>query len=201
MKGKSEAGFSYIDVIIAIVILMVGILAMLSGISAAIVHSAAQEQQLGAKQIITSAMESIRSAKETDLNRPPEQIRLGWPAVGNVGSNPDPGPDGIFETADDGPPQGIFVTGFQQVTTGAGPDEIVGTGDDNGQVVPSFRREIVITDVCDPDRPSYNCPTPGNNPVKMRTVTITITYFVGALQRQEVVRTVLADYAPPNDND
>lgn len=190
MKAKSEAGFSYIDVIIAIVILMVGILAMLSGISAAIVHSASQEQQLGAKQIITSTMESIMSAKETDLNRPAAEIRLGWPAVGNVGSNPDP------ET---GLGQGIFVTGFQQVTTGAGPDEIVGTGDDNGDVVPGFRREIVITDVCDPQRPSYNCPTPGPLPVRMRTIAITVTYFVGALQRQEVVRTVLTDYARTNN--
>ncbi len=190
MTSKSEAGFSYIDVIIAIVILMVGILAMLAGISAAIVHWAAQEQQLGAKQITTSAMESIMSAKETDTNRPAALIRLGWDAVGNVGSNIDP------ET---GVAQGIFVTGFQQVTTGAGPDEIVGTGDDDGEEMPGFQREIVITDVCDPDKPSYNCPIPGDNPVKMRTVTITITYFVGALQRQEVLRTVLTDYAATND--
>lgn len=190
MKGKSEAGFSYIDVIIAIVILMVGILAMLSGISAAIVHSASQQQQLTAKQITTSTMESIMSAKETDQNRPVASLRLGWPAVGNVGSNVDP------ET---GLARGIFVTGFRQVTTGAGPDEIVGTGDDDGEVVPGFQRQIVITDICDPDRPSYNCPIPGDNPVKMRTVTITITYFVGALQRQEVVTTVLTDYARTNN--
>lgn len=194
MQDKSAAGFSYIDVMIALVILMVGILAMLSGISAAVVMASSQERQLTAKQIITSSMESIMSAKETDLNRPAALTRLGWPAVGNVGSNIDPGPDGVPGTGDDGLPQGIFVTGFQEVNTGAGLDEIVGTADDDGGVVPGFQREIVVTDVCDPDRPSYNCPTPDDNPVMIRTVLITITYFVGTSERREVLRTVLTNY-------
>ncbi len=179
MKRKLEAGFSYIDVMIALVILMVGILALLSGISGSILQARGQEQQLLAKQYATSAMESIMSVKETD------PARLGWNAIGNVGSNPNP----------TGTPQGIFVTGFQPVRLDAGPDEVIGTADDTGTVVQGLSRQIVITDICDPDRPSpIICSPPGTLPVRMRSVTVTITYDVGALQRQETLVTVLTNY-------
>lgn len=187
MKDTSSAGFSYIDVMIAIVILMVGILALMSGMSGAVLMSKGQENQLNAKQIAASTMESIMSAKETDQNRPaPLVLRLGWDAIGNVGSNIDPV---------SGLPQGIFVTGVQPVRTDAGPDEIIGTGDDNGAQVAGLTREIVITDQCDPDRPSPNCPTPGTSAVRIRSVAVTIRYYVGQIRRQEVLTTVLTDYA------
>ncbi len=180
MKHRSEAGFSYIDVMIAIVILMVGILALLAAITGAVVQSKGQETQLDAKQIATSTLESIMSVKETD------PTRLGWNAVGNDTANIDPAT---------GNPQGVFLTGVQQVTTGAGLDEVIGTADDDGDAVPGFQRRIVITDECDVDRPSPNCPIPGTFPVRMRSVQVTITYFVGRLPRQEVLTTVLTDYA------
>ena len=183
MKRKSEAGFSYIDVMIALVILMVGILALLSGISGSILQSRGQEQQLLAKQIATSTMESIMSVKETD------PTRLGWPAIGNVGSNPDAS----------GVNQGIFVTGFQPVTLDAGPDEVIGTADDTGTVVQGLQRRVVINDVCDPDRPSpIICNPPGLYAIRIRSVAVTITYNVGALQRQEQLLTVLTNYAVTN---
>ncbi|MGH9948550.1 MAG: type IV pilus modification PilV family protein [Pyrinomonadaceae bacterium] len=191
MQVKSQDGFSYIEVIIAIVILMVGILALLSAITGAVVQASGQQQQLAAKQIATSTIESIMSAKETDVNRVPALVRLGWEAVGNVGSNIDP---------ITGLPQGVFVTGIQSVMTDAGPDQIIGTADDTGTIVPNAQRQIVITDICDPERPSANCvPVPANPlPVRIRTVQVTITYFVGTIQRQEVLTTVLTNYSVAN---
>lgn len=183
MKDKLEAGFSYIDVMCAIVILLVGILALLSAISGAVFQSKAQEQQLNAKQISSSTMESIMSVKETD--RRDILVRFGWTRVGNIGSNLD----GL------GNPQGIFLNGFQPVLTNAGPDQVIGTADDNGPVVAGYQRRIVITDQCDADRPSANCVPPGTFPVRIRSVQVTITYFVGAIQRQEVLTTVLTNYA------
>ena len=50
MNIRSEEGFSYIDVMIAIVILMVGILALMAGMSASILQAKGQEQQMVAKQ-------------------------------------------------------------------------------------------------------------------------------------------------------
>ncbi len=179
MKLASEKGFSYIDVMISIVILMVGILALLSAITMSVVQSRGQAEQLTAKQIATTTIESIMSVKETD------PVRMGWTAVGNVGSNVDSG----------GVARGIFLTGQNAVLTNPGPDEVVGTTDDTGSIVPGFQRQIVITDICDPDRPSYNCPTPGTLPVKMRSVEVTITYFVGQRLNNERVRTVLTDYS------
>ncbi len=180
MISKSESGFSYIDVMIALVILLVGILALLSGLSGSLLQARGQEQQLLAKQIATSTMESIMSVKETD------PTRLGWKAVGNVGSNLDA----------NGVPQGIFVTGFQPVKLDAGTDEVIGTADDTGTVVPALQRRIVITDLCDPDRPSPICTPAGTFVIKFRSVDVTIIYNVGALQRQEKLSTVLTDYAP-----
>lgn len=176
MQNKSEAGFSYIDVMIAVVILLIGVLALLSAITGAIFQSQGQEQQLNAKQIATSAMESIMSVKETS------NAQLGWGKVGNIGSNNN---------------QGIFQTGFQPVKLDAGPDEVIGTEDDTGTEVQGYRRRILIRDECDPDRPSYNCTPVPDDPyeVRVRSVEVTVTYFVGTVQREEVLTTVLTDYA------
>lgn len=184
MKNTSEAGFSYIDVMIALVILMFGILAMLAAISWSVVQAAGSEQQLLAKQVATSTLEAIMSVKETD------PVRLGWQAVGNVGTNPDPV---------SGVAQGIFAVGFQPVRLDAGPDQIVGTPDDTGAAITQLQRRIQITDVCDPDRPSPAiCSPAGTNPVRIRTVQVTVTYMVGGLTRQEQLSTVLTDYAVIN---
>lgn len=175
MQNKSESGFSYIDVMIAVVILLVGVLALLSAITGAIFQSRGQEQQLNAKQIAASTMESIMSVKETDA------ARLGWKKIGNVGSNSN---------------QGIFLSGFQPVKPDAGTDEVIGTNDDTGTAIVGYQRRIVIKDECDPERPSYNCVPAPQKPqdVKVRSVEVTVTYYVGTIQRQEVLTTILTDY-------
>lgn len=177
MKPRSEAGFSYIDVMIALVILMIGILALLSGIAASVLRTRGQEQQVLAKQYAASTMESIMSVKETD------PVRLGWDAVGNIGTNPVNGVN-----------QGIFVTGMRDLLPNAGPDEVIGTNDDTGTAVPGLQRQIVITDICDPDRPSPACTPAGTLATRMRSVTVTVTYYVGTSQRQEVLSTILTKY-------
>ena len=83
----------------------------------------------------------------------------------------------------------------QHHLTDAGPDLIIGTADDTGMQMQAMRRRIQIIDECDPERPSYNCPTPGLSKVRIRTVIVTVSYFVGNLERQETVRTVMTDYA------
>ncbi len=179
MKDNSSAGFSVIDVMIAIVILNVGILGLLATLSGGILMSRSQETQLVAKQAATSALESISSVKETDPNT------LGWIAIGNVGSNPD-----INNV-----PRGIFVSGEQPVEADAGPDQVLGTADDTGATIPGLTRRIIITDVCDPDRPSSACTPAGPFPVKIRTIEVIVNYRSGLAPRQERIRTVLTDYA------
>jgi type II secretory pathway pseudopilin PulG len=187
---SSDAGFSYIDTMIALVILLVGILGVLAGLTGGILQSRSQDEQMLAKQVAASTMEAIMSVKETD--RPvvpgdPPDAKMGWDAIGNVGTNPDDA--GVF--------QGKFVVGEQPVRSGAGADNIVGTGDDTGAIVPGVTREIIITDVCDQDRPSYNCSPPGDAPIKIRSVQVIVRYFAGTIEKQEVLRTVVSDYAKP----
>ena len=185
MQTKSESGFSYIDVMIAIVILMIGILAMLSALSYSVIQSKGQEAQLYAKQLAGSTLESVMSVKETnDENR-----RLGWRALRNK----------CTPAAANCDPDGKFPIGFQAVKSEAGPDQIIGSDEDTGSDIPGYSRRIEITDVCDTERPS---PAPvcaatlkGTNRVRMRLVTVTVNYFVNSLQRQETVSTVLTDYA------
>ncbi len=178
MSRSSESGFTYIDVMVAVVILMVGILALMAAISGGAIQARGQEQQMAAKQIAASTMESIMSVKETD------PARLGWNSIGNVGSN-----------VVGGVPRGIFVVGMQDVRPDPGPDEVLGTADDTGTPLQSMQRQIIITDQCDPERPSYNCPTPGLSAVRIRTVQVIVRYFVGSLAREERLTTVLTDYA------
>lgn len=178
-QKSGQEGFSYIDTMIALVILMIGILGYMAALFAGIFQSTGQQNQLTARHYAATTMESIMAAKETD------PLRLGWWSVGMVGTNIDAA----------GVARGVFVSGIQPVREGAGPDEVLGTADDNGTIVPGYTRQITITDICDPDRPSYNCPTPGAWPVKMRQVVVEVQYFANRGQRTERVSTILTDYA------
>lgn len=174
---KNEAGFSYLDVLIAISILTVGILALAGAIAGSVIRSRQQEQQLLAKQYATSTLESVISAR--DLNA----FSLGWDSIGNIGSNPVNSVN-----------RGVFLVGQQPLRPDSGPDQIVGTGDDTGTALNGFSRQITITDICDTTRPSYNCPTPGVWPVMMRQITVTIFYQAERMERTEAISTILAKY-------
>ena len=85
--------------------------------------------------------------------------------------------------------------GAQPVLPDDGVDNVVDTDDDTGIALANVSRQITITDICDPERPSANCPTPGTNPVMIRQIDVTIFYRVGPnLQRQEKSSTVITNY-------
>jgi type II secretory pathway pseudopilin PulG len=187
--GASEKGFSYVEVMIALVILMVGVLQMASALSANLLRSYETEKRIIAKQIGLSTIESIISAR--DIARP--GAVEGWDSVGNVGTNPV-----------DGSPRGIFLTGWCPVREEFGGDGVAGTADDacpsnaicdtgesppnTSAVVKGFERQIVITDVPDPERPS-----PAYD-IARRRVDVTIRYYYNTLARSETVSTIVAKY-------
>ena len=180
---SNEAGFSYIDTLIGMTIMLVGLLALAGTIAASVVRSRQQEQQLIAKQYATSTLESITSARDLKLAGVLNGLQNGWDSIGNVGSNV------VSGTA-----RGVFLIGPQSVTTSPGTDQVIGTADDNGAVVTGLTRQIVITDVCDPDRPSYNCSPAGTHPIMMRRIQVTIYYSAGRTQLSETVMTSLTKY-------
>ncbi|MEP6902541.1 MAG: hypothetical protein ABJA66_12370 [Actinomycetota bacterium] len=191
LQKPSERGFSYIDVMIALVILMVGILASAAALTANLVRSYETEKQVIAKQAALSTIESIFSAR--DISR--TGAVSGWDSVGNVGSNPDAG----------GNAQGIFLTGFCPIREDMGWDGVAGTSDDacpaggacqvagrpdnTSNVTRGFERRVVITDLQDPDRP-----TPPQ-PISRRRIDVTVRYNVNQLQREQTVSTIITNYS------
>ncbi len=181
---KHEAGFSYIDVMIAIVIMLVGILAMLSALTANLVRSYETEKRVIAKQMALSTIESIISAKE--IERP--GVVDGWDSIRNV-INPPPV----------GEPNGIFLTGSNPVRERLGDDGVAGTADDacpapgpcgtnTSPIVTGYMREIIITDLDDPERPfpTYR--------YSRRRIDVNIRYAVQRGFLTETASTIVTDY-------
>ena len=171
IKHSDEKGFSYVDVLIGVTILLVGVLALAAAVTAAVVRTREGEQRLIAKQLATSTLESIFSARDIGT--------LGWDSIGNVGNN-----------VVNGVPRGIFLIGRQQIFSDPGPDRVVGTSDDGGTPLQGFQRQITISDYDDPERPRAN-----GFPIMMRRIDVTIFYYVGGIQRQETVSTMISNYA------
>lgn len=182
VERTGEAGFSYIDVLIAIIILSFGILGLTSAMLYSFIRSQESEQKLYAKQIAQSTVESVFVSRDMRL---PNGV-AGWAQVGNVGTIPN----------------GIFVVGWHPVREDAGPDAVLGTADDSclgtgscpsptgpantSRIIPGYQRLIVIQDVIDPERAT-------ENPVKRRRITVTVRYQVGSLFREEIVSTMITD--------
>lgn len=189
---KREQGFSYIDVMIAIVILLVGVLAMLSALTANLIRSYESEKRIVAKQLALSSLESIISAKE--INR--TDVIKAFDSIRNSDASPITETDGTIV-------YGIFLPGLNAIRDDEGLDGVVGTADDacpagasctvgtyvNTSTVKSgFERQVIITDLDDSERPF---PT---YPISRRRVEVHIRFFSNQLAREEVVSTVLTNY-------
>ncbi len=186
---SNENGFSYIEIMIALVVLMVGVLQMASALSANLLRSYETEKRIIAKQIALSTIESIISARS--IARP--GAIEGWDSVGNVGTNPV---NGTFK--------GVFLNGWCPIREDLGWDGVAGTADDacpdgsicdvsghppnTSAVVTGYERQIIITDIADAERP-----TPPN-PISRRRIDVKIRYFYNTLAREEIVSTIITNY-------
>lgn len=189
IRKKGQEGFSYIDVMIAIVIMMVGVLAMVGALAANLVRSMESERRIMAKQIALSTIESITSAKDIERTG----VVDGWDSLRNV-----------MTSVPAGEINGIFVTGYNPVREDVGWDGVAGTVDDacsgsgpcivtgrttnSSALMRGFQREIVITDVADAERPSPP------NPITRRRIDVNIRYFVNQATRQETASTIITNY-------
>jgi len=133
----STAGFSLIEVMVAMGILATGLLSLAGVFTLGLGHLAATTPGLVAREKAREAVESVHTARDTG--------NLPWPKVRNTaaggvflpGAQPlkTAGADGLVDTADDGP----------DLEKTAGLDNTMGTADD----VPltDFTREIQISDL------------------------------------------------------
>jgi type II secretory pathway pseudopilin PulG len=171
---RGNRGFSLIETMFAIIVLMVGILSLAAVLGAGIAYMNSSQQSFLAQQKATETVESIFTARDSGT--------LSFPSIQNVGNGAgiflngplplcDPGPDGIVGTADDN-------CAIPDEIVAPGPDGILGTADDIHTPLSNFTRTIVITNV------------PGNT--ALRTITVTINYTVGKFQRSYSTSTLIS---------
>ena len=169
-RPSNESGFSYVDVMIAMTILLIGILALGAALTYAVVRTSAGEDHLRAKSLASTSLENVLAARN---------VKIGGRSYSF---------DSIQNTSQ---PQGVFVTGRQDVFETPGVDGLFGTADDGAsgaEPIVGFQREIVITDINNPRRPSPP------NPIRERQITVTVYYTERGFERQESLTTNVANY-------
>ena len=110
---QKAAGFTLIETVIAMLVLMIGLLGLAAAISFSLKVSNRGRSVTNTKLLIVSVLEQMEMLRNT------QQLTFGQ--IGNVGGVDNTGAARPF---------GGFPAGFQQISTDPGPDGIIGTGDD-----------------------------------------------------------------------
>jgi prepilin-type N-terminal cleavage/methylation domain-containing protein len=159
---RRQKGFTLIEVMISMVIMMVGLVSLLGVFGLAMASTQTSQQNSISKQLANEALEGILTARET--------ANIPWTSIANTGSGGIflagfrpidlPGADGIIGTADD-------AAAGPQYLQMPGPDGIFGTADDVQLPLANYQRQILIVPATDQF---------GNNIPTLDVVTITIQY-------------------------
>lgn len=177
-RNKKDDGFTLIEVMIAIVVMLVGVLAVIASLATAVAATQSSEEDLIARQKVLEAMESIYTARNSQ--------QIPFAAVANVsnggiflnGAQPMKcaGPDGLVNTGDD-----VLCTtasgancpdGGAECMVLPGADGILGTADDVTMSLGNFTRTITISPVLLAN---------GNVNANMMAISITVTYTKAGL--------------------
>jgi prepilin-type N-terminal cleavage/methylation domain-containing protein len=168
-----EAGFSLIEVMIAIVVMSIGLLAVIASFTTAVAATQSAEEDLVARQKTLEAMESIYTSRNSQ--------QIPFASVANVSAGgifldgPLPmrcaGPDGLVGTADDVDcttrAGAVCPDGGAECMILPGPDGVLGTADDTTMSLANFRRTIAINPVL---------LASGVQNQNMMAITITVSY-------------------------
>jgi prepilin-type N-terminal cleavage/methylation domain-containing protein len=148
-----QAGFSLVEVMIAIAVMSIGLLAVVGAIASAVATTQTAQEDLVARHKALEALESIYTARNSQ--------QVGFSAINNTGNGgvflagAQPmmcaGPDGLVGTADD--VACVTSGGTTCPNSGVecwvlpGPDGVLGSGDDQTMSLANFQRTISITPV------------------------------------------------------
>jgi type II secretory pathway pseudopilin PulG len=168
-----ESGFTLIETMIAMLVLMIGLLAVVASFATAITATASAQEDLIARHKALDAMESIYTARNSQQEP--------FSAINNVAnggiflSGPQPllcaGPDGIVGTADDTPctsaDTGTVCPNNVECQVLPGPDGVLGTADDVTMSLSNFTRTIAFNPVL---------LSTGKTNANLIAVAVTVTY-------------------------
>ncbi len=160
MASHDESGFTLLETLISMSVLMVGLVGVLGLFSASVGNVYGSQADLVAKQKARQALESIFTARNTQ--------QVSFDMVANVSSGgvfldgwqslKVAGADGLAGTADDGAADSVTMPGA---------DGLLGTADDVVVPLGQFQRQIQIQPATRAD---------GSADPNLRRVTVTITY-------------------------
>jgi type II secretory pathway pseudopilin PulG len=156
---SGQQGFGLLETLIAIVVLMIGLLAVLATFALAIGNTQSVQYDSIARQKAAEAVESIYTARQTSQINFNQIQNVGNGAgifVGGFTPMTDAGPDGLDNTGDDTPAAPIRLPGPTGVITNTASDVLVDLG--------NFSRQVQITNVA-------------GNP-NVRQITVTVRYPV-----------------------
>jgi len=157
--ANRQQGFALLETLIAIVVLMVGLLAVLATFAMAIGNTNSVQLDSIARQKATEALESIFTARQTSQITFANIQNIGaGTGIFTAGFTPmtDPGPDGLDGTGDDVAAVPVRLPGPSGLITNTAADVLVDLG--------NFTRQIQIANV------------PGNP--NIRQITVTVRYPV-----------------------
>src|SRR5579872_1568544 len=176
-RRSGDQGFTLIEVMIAIVVMSVGILAVIASFATAVAATQSAQEDLIARQKVLEAMDSIYTARNSQ--------QLPFAAVANVSNGgifldgaqtlKCAGPDGLVNTGDD--VNCTTQAGANCPDNGAecmvlpGNDGILGTANDVTMSLGNFTRTIAITPTTYPTGPNAGQVNPN-----MMAISITISY-------------------------
>ena len=191
MQGREQRGFTLLEVMVAIVVMTVGLLAVVASMAAALAATKSSQEQLIARQKALEALESIYTARNSNQIGFAAINNLPAPGIFSIGPTPlnSAGPDGILGTADDVPfpANGVCPAGPECVVL-PGPDGKLGTADDIPMSLSMYTRQITINPVLEADGV-----TPNPN---LRQAVVTVNYTVPGttLQRSYTVSALISSF-------
>jgi prepilin-type N-terminal cleavage/methylation domain-containing protein len=170
---RKSRGFSLIEVMIAMVVLTVGLLAVIASFATAIAATQSAQEDLIARHKALDAMESIYTARNSQ--------QIPFTSIANQANGgifkggPQPllcaGPDGLVGTGDDVActtvAGAVCPNGGVECMVLPGPDGILGNADDQIMSLANFRRTITISQVLQPN---------GQVNPNLMAITIAVTY-------------------------
>ncbi len=166
LRRVQSGGFSLVEVLIAMVILMIGLLALLGLFTQAVSSVQYAQEDLIAKQKAREILESIYAARNDsqfsfDCTGAPlclQNVSNGGPFADGMQPMLDfKNGDGVAGTPDDGPAIDSYIL--------PGPDGVLGTADDVTVQLTNYQRQIQITPIVD---------AAGNVNPDLRQITVTV---------------------------